>query len=394
MCTTAIIVFVLVINDYLNIFSGRFCIAGSVVPAFLSRRIAGFDRSLFSDVIYDIIRAIFAIVVNITILCFDNALASSISAFVDAFKIANQLWTKTQNKTRPLFSWTLASRNGRSIITSSGLTVGVDGQLPPRTDLIFVPAWHFNSTESLVSETKKIAAWCGPWISLQYKRKAWVAAGCSGTVILANCGLLNGKTITTSWWLHEHFKTFFPEVIVKSSQLIMEDERILSAGPVNSHFNLAMKLIEKMAGYQLALLCAKTMLIDINRPAQIAYEILPVQNNHSNEGILLAQQWMQQNIHKPFDMRLAAKAARMSLRTFIRHFKKSVGVTPIGYLQGIRIDLAKRLLESSDLPLVSILERIGYGDSSAFRRLFKQRTSITPTEYRKRFQANINDSTS
>lgn len=323
--------------------------------------------------------------VRITVLCFDNVLMSSVAAFVDAFKIANQLWQQTQGKTKPLFSWQLASRNGRGVITSSGLNLGVDGKLPEKTDLIFIPAWHFDTADRLVEESNKIALWSGQWMVQQYKSKALITAGCSGTFILAATGILSKRTITTSWWLGDYFRMYYPDVSIEPSQLIVEDGRIFTTGPVNAHFNLAMKLIEKIGGYPLALLCAKTMLVDINRPSQVAYEVLPVQNNHADEGIMLAQEWMLKNVRKSFDMSDAARAARMSQRTFIRRFKRAVGVGPLEYMQGIRIDLAKRLLETSDLTLDQILSRIGYADASAFRRLFKQRTSVSPAEYRKRF---------
>ncbi|HEY0743515.1 MAG TPA: helix-turn-helix domain-containing protein [Chryseosolibacter sp.] len=322
---------------------------------------------------------------KIAIICFDELLLSSVAGFVDAFKIANQLWIKDHHRARPLFSWTLASLDGKEIVASSGVTMKVDGKLPGSADIIFIPAWHFDGVKRLTQESERIASWCGSWISKQHRKNAIVAAGCSGSFILANTGLLRNKTITTSWWLNEYFRSFHPDVKLDSSQLILQDGRIFSAGPVNSHFNLAMKLIEKEAGHALALACAKTMLVDINRPSQVAYEIAPVQHKHSDEGVLLAQTWMSKNLQRSFDISEAAKAARMSPRTFIRHFKKAVGIPPVQYLQHLRIDLAKRLLETSDLTFDEIVSRVGYLNASSFRTLFKLETSLTPADYRKRF---------
>jgi transcriptional regulator GlxA family with amidase domain len=322
-----------------------------------------------------------------TLLVFDNCNATSVTAFADVLGVANQLWKRRQPDAAPLFTWRLVSPDGRAVTTSVGLKLDVDGGLPRgEADVVYIPACHFTDEARLLREIDAVADRTRAWLVRHHRGGGWLAAGCSGAFVLGRCGLLDGKVATTSWWLAALFRREFPRAHLRADDLVTTGERLLCAGPVNAHFNLALRLVEEFGGRDLALACAKVLLIDANRPSQRPYVMLQDQLRHTDELVVRAQEWMQRHlVGDDFSIATVARAVGASPRNLIRKFKRAHGTTPIGYAQVLRIDLAKNLLETTALDLGAILERIGYQDAASFRRLFKQKTSLTPRDYRRRF---------
>jgi transcriptional regulator GlxA family with amidase domain len=252
--------------------------------------------------------------------------------------------------------------------------------------VIYVPACHFTSEQRLLREVDALATRTRAHLVRHHRRGGWLAAGCSGAFLLGRCGLLDGRVATTSWWLSTLFRRELPRVRLRSDELVTAGERIATAGPVNAHFNLALRIVEQFAGRELMLACAKVLLVDANRTSQRPYVMLQDQLRHADDLVLRAQHWMQRNLQRPeFSIEAAARAAGASPRTLIRRFAAVHGLTPVAYVQQLRIELAKNLLETTALDLTAILDRIGYRDGASFRRLFKQATSLSPREYRARF---------
>jgi transcriptional regulator GlxA family with amidase domain len=325
-----------------------------------------------------------------TVVVFDNCNASSVTSFVDVLGVANQLWSRRQSGTGPLFTWRLVSPNGRRVTTSVGITLDVAGDLvrarAERADIVYVPACHFTEEERLLREVGALAERTRDWLRFHRRGGGWLAAGCSGVFVLARAGLLDGKIATTSWWLQSLFRREFPRVHLRGDELVTAGERLLCAGPVNAHFNLALRLVEQFAGRQLSLACAKALLVDANRPSQRPYMLLQDQLGHTDELVVRAQEWMQRHVvREDFNIPAVARAVGASPRNLIRRFQSAHGTTPMAYAQSLRIELAKNLLETTGLDLGEILERIGYRDAASFRRLFKEKTSLSPRAYRLRF---------
>jgi transcriptional regulator GlxA family with amidase domain len=213
-----------------------------------------------------------------------------------------------------------------------------------------------------------------------------MAAGCSGGFVLGRCGLLDGKIATTSWWLGPLFKREFPRAHLREDELVTAGERLLCAGPVNSHFNLALRVVETFAGRDLALRCAKVLLVDANRHSQRPYVLLQDQLRHTDELVIRGQEWMRRHLlEDDFSIETMARALGASPRNLVRRWRRANGSTPVAYLQNLRIELAKNLLETTDLGLDAILDRVGYTDGASFRRLFRQKTALSPRDYRQRF---------
>ncbi|MFQ5617299.1 MAG: GlxA family transcriptional regulator [Anaerolineales bacterium] len=322
-----------------------------------------------------------------TVLVFDDCYASGVTGPIDVFHIANQLWVHHHGAGEPLFRWRLVSPDGASVRTSTGLRLEVDGSLEDGSgaDAVWVPGSHYESDEQMLALIERLRRSVHQWLQQQYEEGAVLAANCNGAFLLAATGLLENRRSTTSWWLARLFREQYPNVDLRPRELITEDDRLLCAGAVTAHLNLALRLVERYAGQHLALLCARTMLIDANRMSQAPYMMLQTHLKHADDLVLQAQSWMQDHLQQTFNLHDIAGELNVSQRTFIRRFKRATGETPIGYLQNLRIETAKRLLESTVLSLEEIIARVGYTDTSSFRRLFKRQTQLSPREYRKQF---------
>jgi transcriptional regulator GlxA family with amidase domain len=323
------------------------------------------------------------------VVVFDNCNATSVTAFVDVLVAANQLWRREQAEARRLFTWQLVSPNGRAVTTSSGIELRVDGPPPSGpVDIVYVPACHFTTAKRLLEETRALATSLRTWMERQRRGGAWLAAGCSGGFVLGHCGFLDGRIATTSWWLAPLFVQAFPRVELRDEELLTVGGGVMCAGPVNTHFNLALRLVESFAGRDLALRCAKFLLVDANRASQRPYVLLQEHLDHNDELVVRGQEWMRRHLlEDDFSIERLARALGASTRNLLRRWKRANGSTPVAYLQDLRIDLAKNLLETTDLGLDAIVDRIGYRDHASFRRLFRQKTTLSPREYRQRFEA-------
>jgi transcriptional regulator GlxA family with amidase domain len=324
---------------------------------------------------------------QITLLTFDNCLASGVTGLMDVFNIANQLWQLTQEVETPLFSWRLVSASGEAVQSSVRLPFAVDGRLSAgdEADVILIPAVHYQSDEQLLAQIKAVSHSCGNWLWEQHRRQALVAACCTSTFVLAETDLLNQRQATTSWWLGRLFQEHYPKVDLCLEALITEDGGLLCAGAIAAHLDMGLRLVERFAGQYLALLCAKTMLIDANRTTQTPYMILQTQLNHRDDLVFQVQVYMQENLQEPLNIQDIAGEFKVSQRTMVRHFRRATDETPIVYLQKLRIETAKRLLETTAYSFEDIVGQVGYMDASTFRRLFIRHVQLSPGEYRRRF---------
>jgi transcriptional regulator GlxA family with amidase domain len=166
---------------------------------------------------------------------------------------------------------------------------------------------------------------------------------------------------------------------------LTEQNRILCSGAVTTSLNLAIRLVEKFAGAELAAATAKMMLIDTNRGSQSSYASMQ-QTQHSDELVTRAQRYMEKSLQQGFNLAELARHLAVSERTLNRRFKIALGEAPLHYLQSVRVDVAKLLLETRGLNVDTVGQRVGYRDLSTFRRLFKRETGLSPREYQRRFK--------
>ena len=253
-----------------------------------------------------------------------------------------------------------------------------------KTDLIIVPSLNHNYEEALKGNTALVE-----WIAAQYKNGAAVASICTGAFLLASSGLLDGKSCSTHWAAAEDFRMMFPEVNLQPDKLITDEQGIYTNGGAYSFLNLMVYLVEKYFDRQTAIFCAKVFQIELDRNSQSGFSIFTGQKRHGDDIVKEAQAFIEQNIHDKISVdHLCAKFA-VGRRNFDRRFVKATGNTPLEYAQRVKIERAKKALETSRKTINEVMYEVGYCDIKAFREVFKKITGMSPVAYKGRYNKEL-----
>jgi transcriptional regulator GlxA family with amidase domain len=223
------------------------------------------------------------------------------------------------------------------------------------------------------------------WIKKQYKEGAEVASICTGAFLLASSGLLDGKSCSTHWSVADNFRSMFPEVDLQKDKLITDEDGIYTNGGAYSFLNLIIYLVEKYYDRQTAIFCSKVFQIEMDRQNQSAFIIFKGQKMHEDEIVKEAQDYIESNTQKKISIKQLASRFAVSRRQFDRRFIEATGNTPFEYLQRVKVEVAKKLLETGRKTVSEVMYEVGYSDASAFRKVFKEITSLSPVEYRNRY---------
>ena len=227
------------------------------------------------------------------------------------------------------------------------------------------------------------------WLRSAYRQGASLYAACSGSVMLAETGLLDGCEATSHWGYMDLFRKRYPQVRFRPEPaLVFADRagRIATAGGVTSWHDLAIHIISRHLGPGEALRVAKVFLLKLHDEGQLPYASLIRNEPHADAVVRGCQEWLKAHCAEHDALAQVVASARIPERTLARRFKTATGTTLIEYLQNLRVETAKRLLETTDLPIDAISARAGYEDASFFRRLFKRGTGLTPGQYRRMFR--------
>lgn len=254
-----------------------------------------------------------------------------------------------------------------------------------RTDLIIVPGLVGNMQEQIALNHPFV-----DWIREQrVKHQAELASLCRGAFLLAETGLMHGKACATHWLTHDTFRQMFPDVKLMPEKVISEDNGIYSSGGAYSFLNLLLYLIEKYYGREIAIWCAKVGEIEFDRMDQNQFVIFNGQKDHSDDDIIKVQEYIEVHHAEKISVEDLAEQTSTSTRNFIRRFKKSTNNTPIEYIQRVRIESAKKKLESSTMNVHQVMYSTGYSDDKTFRTLFKRYAGMTPLEYRNKYNREM-----
>jgi len=309
--------------------------------------------------------------------------AGGVTGTLDVLYSANRI---AQRDTKALFEWQLVSEDGRPVRSSTGLVLSVDGDfgLADGADVVLIPGMAFDGLPELerqIAQRRRLIDRIAHW----YRSGSLIGASCTGVPLAAESGILTGQPATLSWWLNTWFKQRYPAIELQPNAIITHGERVLCSGASTSYLNLALRLVEHFAGADLAMQCARVMLVDSHRDTQAPYATLQQYAGHNDPLVTRAQQWLQDHLAEPFQLEAMAAGLSVSERTLLRRFRQVLADTPLHYLQQLRLLGARRLLENSPLGLEQIVARVGYNDVSTFRRLFKREIGCSPADYRRRF---------
>ncbi|MFZ2957665.1 MAG: helix-turn-helix domain-containing protein [Candidatus Ozemobacteraceae bacterium] len=223
------------------------------------------------------------------------------------------------------------------------------------------------------------------WLVRHHSSGAIICSVCSGAFILASSGLLRQREATTHWGLASLFSQKFPEVITNVEKILINDGDIITAGGLMSWVDLGMELVAQFAGSRVMRQLGKLLVVDPGLREQRYYQGFSPKLAHGDKGILKAQHYLRTHFSKPMTVAGLADFCCLGERTFLRRFAKATGLRPTQYLQRLRIQKACDLIETTDLSFDVISQKTGYGDSSAFRKVFIKVIGLTPRDFKRRF---------
>lgn len=253
-----------------------------------------------------------------------------------------------------------------------------------KTDIIIIPAMH-GDIPSAIELNKGFI----PWIVDQYKNGAEIASFCVGAFFLAASGLLKGKQAATHWLLANEFRAMFPDVELVDDKILTEADGLYTSGGAYSFLNLLAYLIEKYAGREMAVLISKAFMIDIDRISQSPFIIFQGQKAHEDEPVKQAQEFIEKNFEEKITVDQLASMFALGRRNLERRFKKATANTVMEYIQRVKVEAAKKQLESGRKTVNEVMYDVGYSDTKAFRTVFKKITGLSPLEYRNKYSKTM-----
>ncbi|HEX6928666.1 MAG TPA: helix-turn-helix domain-containing protein [Gammaproteobacteria bacterium] len=252
-------------------------------------------------------------------------------------------------------------------------------------DIIIIPSLMVSTRDWKPGDNPAVIA----WLKAMHAKGAMLCSACSGALLLAETGLLHGGEATTHWAYAGLFRRHFPEVTLRLEHLLVrtgERREIVMSGASGSWTDLALYLIAHKAGLAAAQVVAKFMLLEWHVDGQLPFFAFTPVRDHEDAVIREAQAWLDTHIDVPNPVDAMTCKSGLPARTFKRRFANATGLTPIRYVQQLRIDAAKRRLERTDAPVDAIAFQVGYENAAFFRRLFRRITGISPSAYRRKLQ--------
>jgi transcriptional regulator GlxA family with amidase domain len=270
---------------------------------------------------------------------------------------------------------------------ASGLPIEVQRSVSEvsATDIVIVPSVLLSSDGWRTGRYPKLAG----WLSRMHQRGAILCSACSGIFLLAETGLFDERDATVHFAYARAFSELFPSITIHPERVLVisgRREDLVSSGASSTWHDLVLYLIARHAGATTAQAVARSFALQWHHDGLAPYIVFEGKDDHGDGEILGAQHWLSKHFAVASPIDEVVKRSKLAARTFKRRFVSATGITPIAYVQRLRIEEAKRRLERTDVPVDEISWRVGYEDSAFFRRLFKRVTGMAPGAYRKRFR--------
>jgi transcriptional regulator GlxA family with amidase domain len=317
---------------------------------------------------------------KVDVLALDGVFDTGLSAVLDAFATANDL-AAAQGLTSVMFDVTVVGLRSQ-VRTNQGMTLrSAPASDRPPADWVVVTALADRTPDPLAAalatpDAEAAAQTIRRWSD----RGSQVAAACIGTFLAAESGVLDGQTVTTTWWLAPFFRQRYPRVQVDDSRMIVRSGRVLTAGAALSHMDMALWLI-RQASPALATMTARYLVVD-SRPAQSAYAMTD-HLAHADPLVQKFELWARHRLAHPFVLDDAARAVGVSKRTLARRLNDVLGRSPLAYLQDLRVERAVHLLRTSSDNVEAIAAAVGYADGVTLRNLIRRKLGRGVREIRK-----------
>lgn len=317
---------------------------------------------------------------HVAILTLEQALASSIAIPLEMISAADTIHRVRRVSRDHELELAVVGTDAGALRMTGGFTIVPNATLADvaSSDLIFVPALWGNPRAAVTRHPELVH-----WIREQHQQGATLCSIGTGSYFLAEAGLLDGRVATTHWRYFDEFEKRYPEVRLQRKRFITHEDRLYCTGSVNAVRDVMLHFVELLFNARIADEVARHFTHELKRSHESMMLAVEQHHTHHDELIIKIQEWLQRNY--PLEISMAELADRFGLntRTFNRRFRQAADITPLEYLQEIRVTQAKELLKHSNLSIAEIAFAVGYQDVSYFTGLFHRLHGATPNAYRR-----------
>lgn len=325
---------------------------------------------------------------TVAILAIPETTASVVYGMYDLFMSAGRDWGLiVEGRPGPqlMKPFVVSSRTG-SFLAANDVRVTPDAPLETAVgaDIVCVPELAVPPGEPLDGRFVEEIA----WLRRCYDAGSILATTCSGAILLAETGLLDGHEATTHWAYCDLLRARHPRVTVRPQAALVssgEGQRLVMAGGGTTWLDLALLLIARSAGIEAAMQTARINLIDWHAIGQQPFARLARTRQSDDAVVGRCQEWIATHYREHSPVAAMVRLSGLAERSFNRRFKAATGLSPLEYVHTLRLEEAKELLERGDEPVEAIAEMVGYEDAAFFGRLFRRKVGLTPAHYRRRF---------
>ncbi len=325
---------------------------------------------------------------RISLLALPGTAGSTLYGLYDVFTAIGNVWPALtgEPQSQPGFEVQIVAPNRAEFRAHAGVPVAPHAALSEvsRTDVIVVPDLNFDFR----SDPRDLWPEAAAWITARYAHGTTVCTVCTGSVLVADTGLLDGWEATTHWAAASLFETYYPAVKLRPERVLVQsgpDQRLVTSGGAASWEDLSLFLISRFCGQEEAVKIAKIFLFGDRSEGQLPYATKTKPRYHDDAAIAACQTWLANHYAAASPVSRMVRHSGLAERTFKRRFRAATGYAPVEYVQTLRIEEAKQLLETTAKPTDEIGTLVGYEDPAFFRRLFKRQTGVTPARYRQKF---------
>ncbi|HEY0333504.1 MAG TPA: helix-turn-helix domain-containing protein [Stenotrophomonas sp.] len=319
---------------------------------------------------------------RIAILAYDGCMGAEVLGLSDVLLVANRIQAYRSPDEEPPFSVSIVGACEGSVRLAGGARLSVEA--PLSYDLLVVPAFDFGIDTPMEQTLAGLQA--EKALISEAARHRALASICTGSLLLAEAGVLDGRRATTAWAFADQMALRYPKVEVVRDALLVRDGCIVTSGAFTAFGDLALQLIRDRAGASLARAVGRFSLIDGGRDSQAPYLDRRLAAKRHDSFSRSVAEWFEPRLAERYNLGDLAKAFHLSSRTLLRRFNAETGRTPLEMLQDQRVERARRLLEGTSLSVAQIAGQVGYLDVATFSRLFARRTQLTPAAFRRKFR--------
>jgi len=304
----------------------------------------------------------------------------SVAAILDVFETVNRLYAE-RGEAAPYHVHIYCEAQQAGTSHFHGYPTFLPGDMQAM-DLVLIPAFNSDDMQHTLERNR---AWI-PWLQRQFESGAETGSFCTGAFLFAATGLLNGRSATTHVDASDAFGRLYPQVILQSEHTVTADGRAYTSGGSTSTFHLLLLLVQKHCGADTAIRIAKIFAIDMDRYKQSYFSTFRPDYTHNDELVKDVQKKIETAYREAETIEEIIKDIPASRRNIVRRFTQATGIPPIEYLQHVRIQSAKQLLEHTNQSITEVIDNTGYSDPKSFRKTFRRIVGMAPQEYKEKFR--------